>query len=412
MQCRICGSQDFELFVDLGHQPPSNSLLTKEQLGEPETYYPLKVFVCKSCWLVQMPEYKKAREIFDDQYPYYSSQSPSNVVHAKEYVEMMCERFRYGKDSKVLEIGSNDGYLLQHFKGKVSARLGIEPSSGPASLAIQNGIPTTIDYFNSNTAFLTKLIYGGFDLVCGINVLAHQPDLNDFVEGIRIALKPDGVCTMEFPYLGNLVDECQFDTIYHEHYSYFSLSVICNLFERHQLRVWDVDKIPEHGGSLRVYVQHVGGPHFSLPMKADVIINRENAVGMNDLFYYSVDYYGGFQPRIQEIKYNLVNLLVSIPRDKTIMAYGAAAKGNTLLNYCGIGKDIIPYVADISPHKQGLYLPGSHIEIVGPERIKEFSPDYVLILPWNIKDEIMKQLSYIRDWGGEFIIPIPNVEVI
>ncbi len=243
------------------------------------------------------------------------------------------------------------------------------------------------------------------DLICGINVLAHQPDLNDFVEGIRIALAPEGVCTMEFPYLGRLVDECQFDTIYHEHYSYFSLSTVYKLFLSHGLTIWDFEQLNTHGGSYRIYAGHTEN---APPTNPDLI----KMFGVEGLTVSNLEYYVGFQARVQEIKYDLVNLLVNIPRDKTIMAYGAAAKGNTLLNYCGIRNDIIPFVADISIHKQGKYLPGSHIEVVSPERIKEYSPDYVLVLPWNIKDEIMNQLSYIRQWGGQFIIPVPNVEVV
>ncbi len=402
MNCRFCQTELTHVFCDLGHQPPSNSFLTKAQLDEPEIYYPLKVMVCDSCWLVQLPEIKKANEIFKDDYPYYSSQSPANVSHAKEYVEMMCERFGYKQGNRITEIGGNDGYLLKHFpKGIELAN--IEPSIGPGLESVCNGIPTHFHFFSKDYAkTLNKS-----DLICGINVLAHQPDINDFVEGMRIALKPDGVITMEFPHLMKLVEKCQFDTIYHEHYSYFSFATICGIFRKHGLEVFDVDEIPEHGGSLRIYAEH-GLKPFPCSDNMSNLLWKEHGKGMFGIVYYS-----GFQSKVDRIKLNLVALLVHLRNnDKLVVAYGAAAKGNTLLNYCGIRQDLVEFVVDRSPHKQGKYMPGSHIPVYDEEYLKKVQPDYVLILAWNIKDEIMKQLEYIRGWGGKFIVPVSVLEII
>ena len=419
--CRFCGHTGLHEFVNLGHQPPSNSFLTKEQLNESETYYPLKLYVCDSCWLVQLPESKKAIEIFNDQYPYHSSQSPSNVSHAKEYVDMMCERFGYKETTeellytqkgmlnkdvhKILEIGSNDGYLLQWFKEKNIKCIGFEPSQNIAIVARSKGIVTIIDYFNSKTA---KRFESGFDLICGINVLAHQPDINDFVEGLKIALKPDGVITMEFPHLMHLIDKCQFDTIYHEHYSYFSFATICTIFQKYGLEVFDVDELPEHGGSLRIYARH----HRNISdyicrdydFRKNGLRNQEQRKGIDTLSYYQ-----DFQSKVKKIKTDFLDFLIN---NRSVAAYGAPAKGNTFLNYCGIHFDLIPFTVDRSPHKQGLYLPGSHIKVTNEDELKEMKPDYVLVLAWNLKSEIMEQLKYIREWGGKFVIAIPKLKVI
>lgn len=400
MNCRLCGSTDLRPFVDLGHQPPSNSFLTKAQLDEPEVTYPLKLFTCASCRLVQIPEYKMAREIFKEDYPYYSSESPSNVQHAKEYVEMITGKFGLTINSQIMEIGGNDGYLLQHFP-EGSKVLNIEPSFGPANVSARKGIPTITSFFSNQLSLLYK-----FDLICGINVLAHQPNINDFVEGIAIALKPSGICTMEFPHLYHLIKDCQFDTIYHEHYNYFSLSTILKLFGKHNLQVFDVEELPEHGGSLRIYAHKIASGTSS---RVQDVLQKEWKAGLMDV---ESSAYFGFESRVRQIKRDLVRFIMDVPEDMSIAAYGAAAKGNTLLNYCGIKSDLIPYVADRSPHKQGKYLPGSHIKVISPEELEEYSPDYVLVLPWNIKREIMKQLEYIRDWDGKFIVPIPNVEVV
>ena len=405
--CNLCQNELTHVFLDLGHQPPSNAFLTKEQLDEPEVTYPLKVFVCEKCWLVQVPEYKHHADIFKEDYPYYSSQSPSNVSHAKEYADMITKRF---KPKRVMEIGSNDGYMLQWFKEKGIKVLGWEPSRGPCDVADRKGILTMPTFFNKSTA-------QGFDtadLICGINVLAHQPDLNDFIAGLKIALAPDGVITMELPHLMRLVEGCQFDTIYHEHYSYFSLSSITLAFLWHKLQVFDVEEFPTHGGSIRIYVQHEEGPHKLCPSVGDLLLLEQDS-GMKRL-----EYYQGFQEEVDKIKHDLIRFLsckISMHREilcspHKVVAYGAAAKGNTLLNYCGIKSDMVHFVVDKSPYKIGKYLPGSHIRVCDPNFIRIHKPNYVLILPWNLKDEIIKQLDYIKEWGGEFIIPVPQLEVL
>lgn len=399
--CRFCQSTNLHLILDLGTAPPSNSFLTAEQLEEPETYYPLRLFFCADCGLVQLPEYKKASEIFKDDYPYFSSQSPSNVSHAKEYVDMITERFH---PKSVLEIGSNDGYLLQHFSKHISC-LGYEPSRGPAEEARKKGIDTVADFFDMDN---TMYLIGSVDLICGINVLAHQPDINDFVGAIKRALAPKGVITCEFPHLMRLIDECQFDTVYHEHYSYFSLMTICTIFQKHGLEVFDVDEIPEHGGSLRIYACHkmARADDRRLDRVADVL-RKEHELGMNGLAYYR-----DLQGDTDKIKRNLVSFLIFKSRHSSIAAYGAPAKASTLLNYCGIGPDLVSFTVDRSPYKQGMYLPGSRIPVVCEDVLKEMKPDYILILPWNLKTEIMEQLAYCREWGAKFVVAIPGLEVL
>lgn len=411
--------------VDLGHQPPSNSFLTEKQLDEPEITYPLKVYVCEKCWLVQIPEVKKAVDIFNEDYPYFSSQSPANVSHAKEYTDMMIKRF---DPKRVLEIGSNDGYMLQWFKKNGCTVLGVDPSVKCAEIAKKKGIPTKPTFFTSKLAKgdvvkitdwgsstfsgyasygVEKINIGQFDLVCSLNTIAHQPDINDFVAGIKIVLAPDGVTTHEFPHLMKLIEECQFDTIYHEHYNYYSFATICTIFQKHGLEVFDVDEIPEHGGSLRIYARHeVSG---EIPSeKVAKLLKKEQQAGMFDISYYT-----GFQIDAFDIKYGLMKFLYNLPPDKLVVAYGAAAKGNTFLNYCKIDRnDNIPFVVDKSPHKQGKYLPGSHLKVESEKEMKLIEPDYVLITAWNLRDEIMKQLEYIREWGGQFIIAIPKLEIL
>ena len=409
MNCRFCGKSDLYKFINLGSMPPSNSLLTKEQLREPESYYPLELSVCRSCWLVQIPEYIKATEIFRDNYPYHSSQSPANVSHAKEYVEMICKRFELGKGSHVLEIGSNDGYMLQWFKEKGCTVLGIDPAKEAAIEARKKGIPTEIAFFSvAWTNNLSKFdLINKFDLICGINVLAHQPDLNDFIKGMKAVLKPNGIITIEFPHLTHLVDECQFDTIYSEHYSYFSFTTIHEIFEKHKLEIFDVDEISEHGGSLRIYVQHASkiSAEYSQPAK---LIRREYNKGVTTIAYYQ-----NFQRKVNKIEYNLMNFLLEQQiKRKRVIAYGAAAKTNTIFNYCRIKPNTIPFVVDRSPYKIGKYLPGSHIPIVDEEELKRTKPEYVLITAWNLKEEIMKQLKYIREWEGKFVTAIPKLEVL
>lgn len=399
-RCRFCNRTTLEQFIDLGHMPPSDAFLTKEQLNEPEVYYPLRLDVCTSCWLVQLSSCIHPEIMFNANYVYYSSQSPSNVSHAKEYVDMIVDRFGFDYKTLVVEIGSNDGYLLQHFGCR---RMGFEPSTGPAEVAIEKNIPTRLTFFNSKEAGEIK---GEADLICGINVLNHQPDINDFVEGLRIALAPTGIITFEFPHLMNLVDLCQFDTIYHEHYSYFSFMVMVEIFRRYGLEIFDVDRIPEHGGSLRIYAQHDTGPQRTTNRVRE-LLKLEYEKGMTH-----INYYMGFQQKINDIKNNLISfLLLDVPQDKIIAIYSAPAKGNTFINYCGIRKDLIPFAVDRSPHKQNKYLPGSHIPVYDEEYLKKTQPDYILVLAWNLRDEIAKQLHYTREWGCKLVVAIPELEV-
>ena len=400
-KCNFCQSELTHIVVDLGHQTPSNSFLTKEQLLEPEVYYPLATYVCDNCWLMQVPETKMAKDIFSEQYPYFSSESPSNVSHAKEYVDMIVDRF---KPKRVLEIGSNDGYMLQWFKENVSIR-GIEPSENCAKVAENKNIPTDVDFFGVDYAKDWEV---SFDLICGINVLAHQPDINDFVEGLIIALAPDGIITMEFPHLFRTIEGTQFDQIYHEHFSYFSLTTIDKIFRKHGLEIFDVDELPEHGGSLRIYAQHTGQGKHAIENSVYELIPLEEIMGIKELGYYQ-----DFGSRVKLIKHEFMDWIYTTKScGETVVAYGAAAKANTFLNYCGIVPDLIPYIVDRSSHKQGLYCPGSHIPVVGEEIIRAWRPDYVLITAWNLKNEIMKQLEYIREWKGKFVIAIPALEIM
>lgn len=407
MNCRFCNTKLEHVFIDLGHQPPSNSFLTEEQLDEPETTYPLKVFVCDKCFLVQIPESKKASEIFKEDYVYFSSQSPSNVSHAKEFADIMIKRFN---PKSVLEIGSNDGYLLHWFKDRGCKVCGWEPSIGTAKIAIDSGIPTVTAFFggkNLKLPFANKsdMPYKS-DLICGLNVIAHQPDINDFVEGVRIALKPDGVAVFEFPHLKNLIEQRQFDTIYHEHYSYFSFMSICTIFNNNGLCIFDVDEIPEHGGSLRIYAQHKERVHPE-STKVASLLGGEILDGIT-----SMNHYSGFQYKVGKIKTDLVAFLIRQKSfGKAVFGYGAAAKGVTLLNTCGIKSDLLPLVVDRSPYKQGKYLPGSHIMVTSEDRIKFLKPEFILILPWNLRDEVEKQLVYAREWGAKFVTAIPELEI-
>lgn len=392
MYCRFCGKKGIHSILNLGHQPFSNSFLTKEQLNEPETYHPLELVICDSCWLVQIKRAPKASEIFKDDYVYHSSQSPANVSHAKEYTDMITKRFGI---KSVVEIGSNDGYMLQHFKEKGINVLGVDPATECANEAIQKGIPTLIDFFSRSLARRTVRA----DLICGINVLAHQPDINDFVSGLKYALNPGGIITFEFPHLKKMIDGLQFDTVYHEHYYYFSLMTIMAIFERHLLEVFDVDEIPEHGGSLRIYARHKGDGSRS---------DRVAKVLKDEEPMRSVDYYADFQRKVNKIYYDFVNHAYA----SNLIAYGAAAKANTFINYCRLDSKLLPFVVDRSPFKQGKFLPGSHIPVFDEEMIKRVKPEYVLITAWNLKEEIMKQLSYIRSWNGKFVVAIPRLEIL
>ncbi len=409
MLCNFCSTPLSHVFVDLGFQPPSNNFLTKEDFLLPEVYYPLTAYVCESCFLVQVP--KQSGDLFTDDYPYYSSQSPSNVSHAKEYADMMCERFGYdARQSHVLEIGSNDGYMLQWFKAKGCRIFGIDPAEGPVKVARQKGIDTSCTLFSADYAWKMKEAeIDKFDLICGINVLAHQPNINDFVTGLKIALKPGGVITFEFPHLQRMVEGLQFDTVYHEHYSYFSLLTIDKIFSQHGLRIFDVDELPEHGGSLRIYAKHCEERNGRWDgERVRKLIERESGLGMD-----RVEYYQGFQSKVETVRHRLLDFLFTIStQGEILVAYGAPAKGNTFLNYCGIRSDFILFTVDRSPYKQGKFLPGSHIEVVDEKELKILQPDYVLILAWNLKEEIMKQLKYIREWDSKFVVAVPELRVL
>jgi 2-polyprenyl-3-methyl-5-hydroxy-6-metoxy-1,4-benzoquinol methylase len=408
MNCRFCGKTLTHEFIDLVNAPPSNAFLTKDQLNEPEVFYPLKLFVCGSCFLVQIDEYRKSSDIFDSKYIYFSSFSTTWLAHAKQYTDMMIEKYGYDQNSLIIEIASNDGYLLQYFKKRGIPSLGIEPAEGTAVEAKKKGIETIVDFFGKRLA--RNLVDQGkkADLLIGNNVLAHVPDLHDFVAGLKIALKPAGIITMEFPHLMQLVDNCQFDTIYHEHFSYFSFTTVKKIFEARGLQIFDVEEISTHGGSLRIFAKHAEDITRVISGNVNALLEKEMSRGLN-----AIAYYRGFQKNADQIKYDLLQFLIEQKENgRKVSAYGAAAKGNTLLNYCGVRKDLIDFVVDASPHKQGKYLPGSHIPVVNEEKIKKYKPDYVLILPWNIQEEIMAQLDYIRAWEGKFVVPIPYIQVI
>ena len=407
MKCRFCGNKLSHEFIDLVNAPPSNSFLTEEQLNEPEVFYPLRVFVCEKCFLVQIGEYRKSDEIFNEDYAYFSSYSKTWLDHAKKYVDMITERMGLNSVSHVIEIACNDGYLLQYFQEKQIPCLGIEPTGNTACAARKKGIAVVIDFFGVRLARELASEGKKADLIVGNNVLAHVPDINDFVCGLKILLKERSVITMEFPHLMKLVENSQFDTIYHEHFSYFSLFTVQKIFASHNLVVFDVEELPTHGGSLRIYAKHKEDASKITSSNVAALLEEEESRGMLTLSYYK-----GFQANVDKVKYDFFNFLLKQKRHgKKVVAYGAAAKGNTLLNYCGVKKDLIKFVADASPHKQGKYLPGSHMHVVAEEEIKQTKPDYVLILPWNIKDEITEQLSYIREWKGKFVTAIPGIKM-
>lgn len=408
MQCRFCKTSLSHVFIDLINSPASNSFLTKEQLNEPETFYPLKIYTCPSCFLVQVDEYKKSDAIFNSDYVYFSSYSSSWLQHAKAYTEKMTRRFGLNHNSKVVEIASNDGYLLQYFHEKNIPVLGIEPTANTAEVAVKKGIETVVDFFGVKLAkeLVSKNIAA--DLLLGNNVLAHVPDILDFAGGMKIILANEGVITMEFPHLMQLVDNNQFDTIYHEHFSYLSFGTVQKIFASQGLELFDVEEIPTHGGSLRIYAKHVEDKSKTVTDNVGNLLKKEADKGMNNIAFYN-----GFQAKAMKVKLDLTEFLIGAKRNnKKVAAYGAAAKGNTLLNYCGIKNDLIDYVADANPHKQNKWLPASHIPVVNEAHLKNDKPDYVIILPWNLKDEVMAQLSYIKQWGGAFVIPIPALQII
>jgi 2-polyprenyl-3-methyl-5-hydroxy-6-metoxy-1,4-benzoquinol methylase len=408
MNCRFCNAPLSNKFAELVNSPLSNAFLTREQLNEPETYFPLTIYACSNCHLVQVDEYYKATEIFNSDYVYFSSYSTSWVAHAKRYAEMMAKRFGYNKDSLVMEIASNDGYLLQHFNNLGVPVLGIEPTANTAQVAIAKGIPSITEYFT--TDFAKKLVTDGkqADLVLGNNVLAHVPNINDFVEGLKTVLKPGGVVTMEFPHLLQLVEHCQFDTIYHEHYSYLSFTTVQKVFAAHGLTLFDVEEQPTHGGSLRIFAKHTNDGTKEISNNVSNMLKKEAAAGM-----LTSEYYKSFQDRVNAIKYQFLQFLIEKKaKGQKVIGYGAAAKGNTLINYAGVkGDDLIEFVVDAAPSKQGKFLPGSHIPVYDQQKIKEARPDFVIIFPWNLKEEIMNQLSYISEWGGKFVVFVPTTQV-
>jgi 2-polyprenyl-3-methyl-5-hydroxy-6-metoxy-1,4-benzoquinol methylase len=386
--------------------PLANSYLQPTQLTQMEPFYPLRVYVCGKCFLVQLEEFATPQEIFSD-YAYFSSYSDSWLQHAKTYTSMIVERFGLSPKDQVLEIASNDGYLLQYFAQRGIPVLGIEPAANVARAAQENGIETLVKFFGTKTAHELKESGWRPNLVVGNNVLAHVPQLNDFVEGMKIVLAPRGVITMEFPHLLRLMAENQFDTIYHEHFSYFSFLTVEKIFAKHGLKIFDVEELAVHGGSLRIYACHANDATKLASAQMTNLCAREETAGFSRLAHYL-----SFGETIKETKRKLLEFLIAAKRSKkTVIGYGAPAKGNTLLNYCGIRSDFVEYTVDRSPHKQGHFLPGTHIPIYAPEKIKETMPDYVLILPWNIKEEIMAQMAYIREWGGRFVVPIPEVKV-
>ena len=408
MQCRFCKKELTDVFIDLVNSPASNSFLTRDELNEPEVFYPLKVYTCSGCFLVQVDEYKKSDAIFDSNYVYFSSYSQSWLAHAKRYTESMIDRFGYSGSSLVVEIASNDGYLLQYFKEKQVPVLGIEPTANTAKVAAEKGIESVVDFFGVRLA--TELAAAGrkADLLLGNNVLAHVPDIVDFVGGMKIMLKEDGVITMEFPHLMQLVDNNQFDTIYHEHFSYLSFHTVKAIFASQGLEMFDVEEIPTHGGSLRIFARHTEDQSKPIGPNVTALLEKERAKGMTSMSYYS-----HFQDKAMKVKLDLLGFLIDQKKaGKKVAAYGAAAKGNTLLNYCGVKHDLVDFVVDANPHKQNKFLPASHIPVLSDSVIREQRPDFMLVLPWNIQDEIMAQLNYIRDWGGKFVVPIPGLHII
>jgi hypothetical protein len=404
--CRFCGHRLHITFVDLGKSPLCESFLTVEGLNAMEPFYPLHVFVCDRCFLVQLGEFVSPSDIFSH-YAYFSSYSTSWLAHMKAYTDQVISRFTLDRRSLVMELASNDGYLLQYFHAREIPVIGIEPAVNVAEVAIGKGIPTLTRFFG--VALARELAADGKrpDLLVGNNVLAQVPDINDFVEGMAIVLKEDGIITMEFPHLVRLIEGNQFDTIYHEHFSYFSLTTVEKIFAAHGLVLFDVEELSTHGGSIRIYARHANNDAKPVLERVTKLRNTEHSLGITDPSYYEA-----FSERVKETKRKLLSFLVQAKSEgKTIVGYGAPGKGNTLLNYCGIRSDFLDYTVDRNPFKHGKYLPGTHIPIFDPAKIKETKPDYLLILPWNLKDEIMIEHAYVRDWGAQFVTPIPEVTV-
>lgn len=407
MNCRHCGRPLELLFLDLGSMPPSNAYLSAEQLGVNEPIYPLRIFVCESCWLVQTEDFSRCDELFTSDYAYFSSVSESWLVHAADYCRMITNRLGQGRESMVVEIAANDGYLLKNFVAADIPCLGIEPTDSTAEAAEALGVPILRRFFGEMLA--DELLEHGkaADLIIGNNVFAHVPDINDFTRGMAKLLKPEGTITLEFPHLKNLIELNQFDTVYHEHYSYLSLHAVGRVLGAAGLRVYDVEPLPTHGGSLRIYVSHTGSQHQQ-SATVEILLDEELAAGLLDAATYRA-----MQPRVEMIRDDLLTFLQQQKAaGKTVAAYGAAAKGNTLLNFAGITPDLLPFICDAAPSKQGKFMPGSHIPILHPDHIADTRPDFLLILPWNIRDEVVDKQRHIRGWGGRFVVAVPELEII
>jgi len=407
MNCRHCGKTLTHVFLDLGFAPPSNAYLTEAELHAPETYYPLKLYVCESCWLVQTEDYARANELFRNDYAYFSSVSKTWLDHARDYSGMIRERLGLNGNSFVIEVASNDGYLLKNFVASGIPCLGIEPTASTAAAAEALGIPVIREFFGTSLGHRLAAEGCQADLIIGNNVYAHVPDINDFTAGLKAVLRPGGTITLEFPHLLQLIKENQFDTVYHEHFSYLSLYTVNRIFRRAGLKVYDVEKLATHGGSLRIYGTHIDDPRIVVDT-VENLLHEEEMYGLRDLSVYKA-----FQPRAEKVKDDLLAFLIEQKRHgKTVVAYGAAAKGNTLLNYAGIKCDLISFVFDAAPSKQGKYLPGSHIPILSPVGLHERHPDWVVVLPWNIAHEVTQQYCSINEWGGKFVIAVPELRVI
>ena len=405
--CRACGTPLHHTFVDLGTSPPCQNVVQPQHLGRGESFYPLHAFVCHACSLVQIDEVVPPEEIFAGEYAYFSSYSDSWVEHARAYTEAMTERFELGAGSLAVEVASNDGYLLQHFVERGIPCMGVEPADNVAAVAAERGIPTRVAFFGEAEA--AAMVAEGLraDLLLGNNVLAHTPHLNSFIAGLRVLLADTGVATLEFPHLLQLVDGNQFDTIYHEHYSYFSFTAVQRAFARHGLVMFDVEELGTHGGSLRIYARHAADASKPVGDRVRQLLDREAAWGVDELATYDA-----FAERVRETKRALLEFLIGAAREgKTVAGYGAPGKGNTLLNYCGIRTDLLAFTVDRNPYKQGTFTPGARIPVYDPSHVMEARPDYLLILPWNLRDEISSQMQAIREWGGQFVVPIPQLEV-
>ncbi len=406
MNCRHCHHPLKHIFLDLGFAPPSNAYLSAAELNKPERYYSLKLFVCEYCWLVQTEDYAQADELFGHDYAYFSSVSQSWLAHAARYTAMITQRLGLNKDSRVIEVASNDGYLLKNFVAAGIPCLGIEPTASTAAAAEKLGIPVLREFFSQVLAQRLTAEGKQADLILGNNVYAHVPDINDFTAGLKTALKPGGTITLEFPHLMRLLEQTQFDTVYHEHFSYFSLYSVNRIFVRAGLRVFDIEELPTHGGSLRVYGCHADDMRITSPA-VETMLAQESRSGMRSIETYQV-----FQSRVDRLKDDFLLFLIEQKRaGKRIAGYGAAAKGCTLLNYAGVKTDLLPYVCDAAPSKQGKFLPGSHVPILHPDVLRERKPDIILILPWNIQAEVMQQMTHIRGWGGKFAVAIPSIKV-